>query len=137
MPTSLEMDNQTEISNSTFGFCFFLRHSKNTSLLYSQTHQILSCTQIWLILFTITIRHFTKNRMQSLPYTMQRCIRIYRTMGVRESTIFHERSQWSCSQHSLTKTENFAVLLCYAPLRAPSPSTYKKKMILPPLRRRG
>ena len=69
-----------------------------------------------------------QNRMQLLLYTIiQRCMRMYCTMYVREFTLFHGRSQWSCSHHSLTKTENFAVFSCYAPLRAPSPSTYNKK----------
>ena len=121
--------NQTEISNSTFGFCFFLRHSK-TLHCYTRKHIIRYRValrygwEIWS--FLLLLCHFTKkivcNRCRTEMHknlSHDVCKRIH--------YIFHEKSQWSCSQHSLTKTENFAVFFCYAPLRAPSPSTYNKK----------
>ena len=120
-------------------FLLFPEALKNTSLLYSQTHhQIQSCTQIWLrnlILFTITMPLHKKIVCNRCRTEMHK--NLSHDVCKRIHYIFHEKSQWSCSQHSLTKTENFAVFFCYAPLRAPSPSTYNKKMILPPLRRRG
>ena len=86
------MENQTEISNSTFGFCFFLRHSKT---LHCYTHKHIIRYRValrygWEIWSFLLLLYATsqKNRMQSLPYTIQRCIRIYRTMCVREFTTY-------------------------------------------------
>ena len=114
MPTSLEKEIQTEVSYSTFGSCLFFSEAlKNpftvmlTNTLDIKLHaDMVEKFDPFYYYYTATSQ---KNRKQLLLYTIQRCIRIYRTMYVGEFTLFHERSQWSCSHQSLTKTENFAV----------------------------